>query len=79
MARVVNGLGASSHFYYKQKMDFVAANVFRALGARPIRDVSVRARGRLGHLPFGIYSIASIGLMGHFGAGVVVGSFALWC
>ena len=56
MARVVNGLGASPVFI--AKMDFVAANVFRALGARPIRDVSVRARGRLGHLPFGIDSIA---------------------
>ena len=42
------------------KMDFVAANVFRALGARPIRDVSVRARGRLGHLAFGIDSIARL-------------------
>ena len=45
------------------KMDFVAANVFRALGARPIGMLYPR-RGVAGHLVFGIYSIASIGLMG---------------
>ena len=46
-----------------KKVDSIAANGFRALGARPIGMLYPR-RGVAGHLAFGIDSIASIGLMG---------------
>ena len=60
-----------------EKLDSIAANVFRAWGARPVGGFSARA-GRLGHWPLVFILLHPLALWVRFSAVVVVRSFTLW-